>query len=265
MIPSEIEPLVEALRPIKVYLPDLVLVGGWVPLLNKFYNNSYEYNGIPILTKDVDLVCPQSLPVIEDNVDSLLTKAGFESKLLGHNARPVSRYVKKFDIEIEFLTPKKGQGSEDNIYVQKRLLAQSLSYLDILLEHKTLLKITGTDLEIYTPELPAFIYQKALSFPLRTSEAKKAKDLYYIYQVLNSSDMDDFIHRLKQQIFPSHPKSWAVKSVKNLDSQFKGIDDMGVDSVFRQAKELTGYATDEILEKRKIFTTFSEFIHRLKS
>lgn len=265
MIPPEIEPLVEALTPIKKYLSDLVLVGGWVPLLNKFYNDSYDYNDIPILTTDVDLVCPFSLPVKEDEIDSLLITAGFISQLGGLDAPPVCKYVNESGIEIEFLTPRKGWGTEDNIHVQKKLLAQSLRYLDILLEHKTLLKITGTDLKIYTPELPAFIYQKALSFPSRTSEAKKAKDLYYIYQVLDSSNMDDFIHHLKQQIFPAHPEPWTVKSIKNLESQFKGIDDMGVDSVFRQTKELTGYAGDEILEKRKIFKTFTEFTDRLKS
>ncbi len=264
MIPSEIEPLVEVLTPIKTYLPDIVLVGGWVPLLNNFYNSSYIYDGLPVMTKDVDFVCPHSLPVKEKEVDDLLIKAGFESHLSGDNVPPVCKYIKKETIEVEFLTPMRGSGFERNINVQKKLSAQSLRYLEILLDHTAVIEISETDIKVKTPELSAFIYQKGLSFPLRTSEMKKAKDLYYIYQILDSiSDTEDLIQDLKEKIIPLHPQRWLDRFTENLKQQFKGIDDIGVDSVTRQIKELPEYSRDAAIEKRRVFRTFSDFIGSL--
>ena len=266
MIPSEIEPLVEALTPIKSYLPDIVLVGGWVPLLNKFYNPSYKYNGLLVMTKDVDLVCPRSLPVKEEGIDDLLIKDGFESQLSGVDTPPICKYVKESIIEIEFLTPMEGAGSEGNINIQNKLSAQSLRYLDILLNHTVLISIPEAGMKVKTPELSAFIYQKGLSFLFRTSNLKEAKDLYYIYQVLDSvSDVDSLIQRLKETIFPSHPQTWISKFIKNIESHFRDIDDIGVDSVFRQIQELPEYDGEDEIEKRKIFRTFSDFIRSTKS
>jgi len=266
MIPSEIKPLIEALMPIKDYLSDIVLIGGWIPLLNKFYNSSYEYDGYPVLTQDVDLVCPRFLPTKEEEVDELLKKAGFESQISGFETPSVCKYIKSSGIEIEFLTPMRGNGSEHNINVQNKLSAQSLRYLDILLDHTVFIVIPEVELRINTPELSAFIYQKGLSFPERTSELKKAKDLYYIYQVLDSvSDVDSLIQRLKETIFPSHPQTWIAKFNRNIESHFRDIDDIGVDLVFRQIQELPEYDGEDEVEKRKIFRTFSDFIRSTKS
>lgn len=266
MVPSEIQPLIEALTPIKTYLSDMVLVGGWVPLLNKFFNPSYVYEGLPMMTKDVDLVCPRTLPVKEEEIDNLLTKAGFESQLYGEDTPPVCKYVKKEEIEIEFLTPMHGSEDERNIEVQRRLSAQSLRYLDILLNNTVVIPIPETDIEVKTPELAAFIYQKGLSFPSRTSDLKKAKDLYYIYQVLDSvKDVEVLTQSVRENIVPRYHQGWFKTFTRNLSNQFKSIDDIGVDSVLRQVKDLPDFSRDEAVEKRRIFKTFSDFIVALNS
>ncbi len=265
MIPPEIRSLVDALQPIKVYLPNIVLIGGWVPLLNKIYNPSYNFDGAPVLTKDVDIACPQTLPVKEEAVDELLMKSGFKSQLLGSDKPPICKYINDSGVELEFLTPMKGSGSASNVNVQGGLSAQSLRYLEILLEHTVFIEITEVDLKIQTPELTAFLYQKGLSFPLRNSELKKAKDLYYIYQVLDSADLENLVQNIKRKIFPGHPSPWVKTFINNLTSQFGKIDSIGVDSVFRQLKDLPEYRGDEPFEKMKIFGTVSEFIGRLKT
>lgn len=74
--------LVAALEPIKPYLGDLVLCGGWTLLI---YRRWVVRDGgpLPMATMDLDLAVPRRLGVVGRPVDLLLREAGFRENYIG--------------------------------------------------------------------------------------------------------------------------------------------------------------------------------------
>ncbi len=115
---------------IRDYLSEIVIGGGWVPLIYYHYllaDKSRE----PIHTRDIDLMVKLKLPVIgSKTVDQLLVEAGFEPNFKSRETPPVICYegnIDGYEIEIEFLTDQRGAKEDVVIEVQKGLSAQSLN------------------------------------------------------------------------------------------------------------------------------------------
>jgi hypothetical protein len=127
---TDLSPLIEVLEAVKPYLRDIVLVGGWVPIVYKQCSSIYPTR--TVRTVDVDFACRPPLAVREDTMDHLLRSAGFQCELFRNT---LCKYIKR-ELEAEFLTPLKGDGSTSVTKLQKGLTAEPLRYLDVLLAHK---------------------------------------------------------------------------------------------------------------------------------
>ena len=103
----ELELLIKVLTPLKRYLSDFVIIGGWVPVLYKHCTTIY--NSSPIHTRDIDILCPESIPIKGNTLHDLLRDAGFTCEMQGDDTPPLCKYIADSDIEIEFLTPLKGR------------------------------------------------------------------------------------------------------------------------------------------------------------
>jgi len=175
---------------LKDYLPYIVIAGGWAPLIYYHYLLS-DKTRVPLRTMDIDIVIPEQLRKRKDKtVDALLKEAGFETRFKSRHKPPVVSYegvIGDFDVEIEFLTHLRGSGKDQVTVVQKGLHAQMLRYINILLENNIVVEIDdfeiseGTFMRVRVPTPGAFIFQKGLTFPRRTRDIKKAKDLYYYF------------------------------------------------------------------------------------
>ena len=99
--------LIKTLILIKDYLPEIVLGGGWVPLM---YQHYYLGNKaiFPMLTRDIDFMVNNKVPIIENkSIDTILTEAGLKPEFYGQGNKPVVHYSGKIgghEVAIEFLT-----------------------------------------------------------------------------------------------------------------------------------------------------------------
>lgn len=83
-------------------------------------------------------------------------------------------------------------------------------------------KIDGelVNLKLFAPQPAAFVFQKSLAFTKRKDRIKKAKDLYYVFDVI--AGYPEFAEELEQGIAKlryEHP-SWFRQFIKNLTQYF---------------------------------------------
>jgi hypothetical protein len=222
---SELQSFIKTIEILKPYLSDVVVVGGWVPFLYRKYGNVPARHP-SLRTMDIDMAVPKTLNKGDrPTIDELLLKAGYKASLYG-SARAVVKYELQAEgIEIEFLTPEIGKPGNPIISVQQGLNAQALRYLQILIENTIIITIrydldgikTGVDLRI--PSLGTFVYQKGLTLRLR--KEKVAKDLYYIFDIIDSSsEIRNSILSEINDLREQYQRQWFKTFIKNLAIYF---------------------------------------------
>ena len=271
MLEADFKPgFLRTLLVLRPYLPEIVIGGGWVPLIYYHYlinDKTME----PMLTKDIDLMVPASVPVVgQKTIDALLIDAGLNTDFGGPGNPPADYYEGQIDgqdVEIQFLTHKVGPGANNAIAVQKGLNAQELRYISVLLDNPMEIEIDdplllqGSPLTVRVPKPGAYIFNKSLVFPRRAGELKKAKDLYHIFDILANcpqlrDQIVDQILALKGQC----PQRWFRDFKRNLRDQFIEITSDGVDLVAGQRP--SGAFPDLNDDQLKYFVlgTFQEFL-----
>ena len=255
------------------YLPVIVIGGGWVPLMYYHYllaDKSRE----PIRTRDIDLLVDIQVPMVGDKtMDRLLLEAGFESIFKSSDTPPVIHYEGTIDgeeVEIEFLTDQRGPRDDVVIEVQKGLHAEALRFISIPIGHA--IEVTVDDLRIggeYHPlrvKIPspeAYIFHKGLIFERRKDKQKKAKDLYYIFDILaNCPELKEgIIEGLKG--FEKEYPSWFSRFIKNLQKNFS---DLTADGILMISGQRPAGAFPKLTEdqfREYILGIFQEFIQEL--
>jgi len=257
---------------IREYLPQIVIGGGWVPLIYYHYLVGDKTRN-PIRTMDIDLYVKKNIPVIGSRtLDQILTEAGLRSTFKSRDVPPVIHYEGKiddFDVEIEFLTDQAGSREDPVIEVQKGLHAEVLRYIIISLDNVMTLTVDDLadaglqPLEVNVPTPAAYIFHKGLVFQRRKNRNKKAKDLYYIFDILsNLSDHMDAVHddlgRLKTAYEP-----WFNRFLSNLDAHFSSMEAEGVQLVSEQRPPNTMPRLTDDQFRAYIYGTFRELIKRI--
>lgn len=193
---TDLLPLIKAMQVLEPYLDEIVLVGGWVPLL--YSRCGHTSSPHPLLrTMDIDIVVPGRVPDRgRPAIDQLLSRAGYEPRVHPSDDALVKYELASPVTEIEFLTPEIGRPGRATRSVQRGLTAQALRYLQILLENTVKIRIDDTvcgsdiSLTVTVPSPGAFIYQKGLTLSpgSRRENYKLAKDLYYILGIVDCPD-----------------------------------------------------------------------------
>jgi hypothetical protein len=260
----------KTLRILKDYLPVIVIGGGWAPFIYHRYllgNKDHE----PIRTRDIDFMVPLNVPVIGNKtVDQVLVEAGFEAVFKSRDIPPNIHYegnIDNMDVEIEFLTDQTGSNPDIVLEVQKGLHAEALRFISIVIDNVA--KVTVDDsvsighpstLIVKVPTPAAYIFHKGLVFRRRKDPEKKAKDLYYIFDIITGCSqivpaiMDDFT-----QLSRKYPV-WFKTFIGNLSLYFETISSDGVLWVTEQRPSLAfkGLNTEQF--KQFVLATFSELL-----
>jgi hypothetical protein len=255
------------------YLPVIVIGGGWVPLLYYHYllaDKSRE----PVRTRDIDLLVDIQVPVVGDKtVDRLLLEAGFKTKFKSSDTPPVIHYEGTIDgeeVEIEFLTDQRGPREDIVIEVQKGLHAEALRYISIPISHA--IEVTIDDfliggeyhpLSVKVPSPEAYIFHKGLIFERRKDKQKKAKDLYYIFDILaNCPELKErIIEGLKG--FDKEYPSWFSRFMKNLQKNFSDLTADGILMIAGQRPAGAFLKLTEEQFREYVLGIFQEFIEEL--
>lgn len=176
------------------YLPYLVLVGGWVPYLYVKYlwKNIIVY---PVTTSDIDFGVGEINRdiTISESIYSKISKMRYKERHLRMDRMfpivPILEDSSKTSrIIIEFITTPDVNQSYIERLVGRQILVNRIDKFDIPLKDSIQISITNRDggrsYHIYVPPPHIFLFHKALVFVERENEAKKSKDLYYVYYIL---------------------------------------------------------------------------------
>lgn len=257
--------LLKTLEVLQPYLGEIVIVGGWVPFLYRRYGQMPSRHP-SIRTMDIDVAVPRRLEEEgRPTIDELLCSAGYEIRIYGSDASVVKYELMAPVTEIEFLTPEVGRPIKSAITVQRGLTAQSLRYLQILLENTKEMEIKDTvsgldiSLVVRVPSPGAFIYQKGLTLPRRHS--KVSKDLYYIFDLLDSSkELRDSIPVEIKSLQSQYAAKWFRSFITNLNKYFP---ELGAEGPALVATQYSGPMSTETF-RNYAHRTFRDFIKALQ-
>lgn len=267
--------LFTVLDALRDYLSDIVIVGGWVPQIYAWHEESPE---ISVRSDDVDAAVAAKLPLRgEKGIAALLKETGFEVETsdsgfalaaFGKKAKPTTRiyYRKgKLSVPIEFITPLFGSGEESVMPIQSGLIAPALRFTDILLANTETLSIPGETLQgkrarfkFKVPTFPAFVLAKGLVFVRRPDIDKKGKDLAYIFEVLKKPQWRERTVAGMPAVAANHPPGWFKTFKRQLKDAFATQGSAGPAWVARQ---YPGHVPAET--RAEAFKMFRDFLRDL--
>ena len=267
--------LFKTLSILEDYLQDIVIAGGWAPLIYYHYLMANK-NLNPLRTKDIDILVPSKLKIIANKtIDELLVKAGLKSIFRSLHTPPVIHYEGKLEgceVELDFLTTQKNKAENKVILVQKGLHAQSLPFVSILLENTVWIKIDDYPLdknkylEIMVPTPGAYIFNKGLTFTRRNKKIKRAKDLYYIFDILvNCQELMTGIVEESEKLNKNYPKKWFTRFLTNLKKYFADETSYGIDLIVSQRPETAFLNMNNEQFRHYAFGIFQEFLKKISS
>jgi len=175
------------------------------------------------------------------------------------------------NIIIEFLTDQRGASEDVAIEVQKGLHAVALRFVSVVLENPIDVEIDDLVVEgqsqrlrIRVPAPEAYIFHKGLVFSRRKNPFKKAKDLYYIFDILaNCPDLyQGIIDGLR--LYGEKYSPWFPRFVRNMETYFSDINAKGIAMVSSQRPENTFPELTADQFKQYILGKFQEMIENIK-
>lgn len=225
---EKIEPLFFAvLEDVRDYLPDLTLVGGWMPYVYAHFLWKKVVKN-PVTTVDIDFGVDQSITgeyskTIFETLSSLDYK---ERHLKMDRLFPVVLYKEK--IPVEFITYPDANIETIEKIVGRQMQINKIDKFDFLLKHRISIPIQNKKKDknylIYCPKPAAFLYHKGATFIDRQNKEKMAKDLYYMYFVLRyAPDVDLLLKEIAQY----YQKGHFVNVPETLNKFFKRVSSQG--------------------------------------
>ncbi len=213
------------LEDIHDYLPDLTLVGGWMPYI---YSNFLWKTSVrnPVTTVDIDFGVDQS-------VTRAYSKTIFETlSLLDYKERhlkmdrmfPVVLYKEK--IPVEFITYPTVDIKAVEKMVGQQIQINKIDKFDFLLKHRISINIQAKKKNylLNCPKPSAFLYHKGATFIDRENKEKQAKDLYYMYFILRyAPDVDVILKEVSQY----SEKGYLTSVPSNLNKFFERVSSQG--------------------------------------
>ena len=228
MNPETIEAIFfDVLDDIHDYLPDLTLVGGWMPFV--YANFLWKKNIItPVTTVDIDFGVDQ---ISSQNYKKTLFETLSTLNYKEHHPRmgrmyPVVLYKEK--VPLEFITYPSVNLDVVRGILGLHLHVNKIDKFEFLLKQRDSIivqpKNRGKTYRIHYPKPSAFLYHKGATFVDRENKEKQAKDLYYMYFILrHAPDID----RLLEEIACYKSQGHLKNVPENMDVFFDRISSTG--------------------------------------
>ena len=215
------------LEDISDYLPDLTLVGGWMPYI---YSNYLWKTTVrnSVTTVDIDFGVDQFITrdyskTIFETLSSLDYK---ERHLKMDRMFPVVLYKGK--IPVEFITYPAVDIKTIEKMLGQQIQINKIDKFDFLLKHRVSINIQAKKKKkayfINCPKPSAFLYHKGATFIDRENKEKQAKDLYYMYFILRyAPDIDAILKEVSQY----REKGYLTGVADNVNKFFERVSSQG--------------------------------------
>jgi len=159
------------------YLPDIVVIGGWVPYLYQRYGGFPAWAGRISLTGEVDVLLAPGTPRHDRRpLAEILRESGFEP--IAQTSGAAWQKDPRVGEKVEFLIPNYGtalqEGAVQFVEGQPKLGAVALDDLRLLVRHTGTLTVpivaaNGAEhaISVHVPLLGAYVVNKAITFTKR--------------------------------------------------------------------------------------------------
>ena len=255
---------------LKDYLAEIVIGGGWAPLIYYHYLLGDKTKN-PLRTLDIDLMVRDNVPVKgERSIDQILIDAGLSSEFKSVDTPPIIHYegvIENCDVEIEFLTDQIGSNPNIVIEVQKGLHAEALRYISVATDNTITVSTddfydqpVSEPLQVKVPSPSAYIFHKGLVFKRRKEEVKKAKDLYYIFEILYNLSASEFQIFKELAALQNKYPAWFNKFEKNIVEYFTDLHSEGILMVLSQRPGYILPSLNEEQFRHYVHTSFGKII-----
>jgi len=215
------------LEDVRDYLPDLTLVGGWMPYI---YSNFIWKTSIrnPVTTVDIDFGVDQSATGdYSKTIFETLSSLGYKERHLNMDRMfPVVLYKEK--ILVEFITYPSVDIKAIEKMVGREIQINKIDKFDFLLKHRISINIQvekkNKGYLINCPKPSAFLYHKGATFIDRENKEKQAKDLYYMYFILRyAPDIDLILKEISQY----RERKYLMSVLDNINKFFERVSSQG--------------------------------------
>ncbi|MDX1648162.1 MAG: hypothetical protein R3304_13535, partial [Longimicrobiales bacterium] len=250
--------LVKALQP---YLDDIVFVGGWVHAL--YLLEAEGRDAKTIGTYDIDITLPSVLAASDrPPLIDLVRSAGFEVQPYDRASGLLE--IHRDSIPLDLLTeapdPRRPMAIEG-----QELVVQGYPHQKMLYEQSRPMLVGGEvdesldeKVQILVPRIPAYGLGKALSSASRTSPQKRAKDLVYLYELLNRERLRRDLLEGLPALEGEYPEPFAAGGDYLVDAT---SDERLLREVTRQVIEGTDFSVqDDTPVRAKVKATFRRFL-----
>jgi len=210
----------KVLEDLKDYLPDLTLVGGWMPYVySKFLWNNLEVK--LITTTDIDFgIDSDKMKVHPRTIFELLSTLDYKERHPEMDKMyPVVLY-KEGKVRLDFIAAPKIKNEIIEKLVGSQIDINKIDKFEFLLEHKIIIEVKDKKkvYKINCPKPSAYLYHKGATFIDREDEQKQAKDLHYMYFILRyAPDIDTIL----KEIIQYKKKGYLKEVSQNLDKYFE--------------------------------------------
>ncbi|MFH1378993.1 MAG: GSU2403 family nucleotidyltransferase fold protein [bacterium] len=209
------------------YLPNLTLVGGWMPhIYSNFLWKTTVRN--PVTTVDIDFGVDQSVPGdYPKTIFEVLSSLDYKERHL-ETGKMFPVVMQKDKIPVEFITYPLVDINIIEKMVGSQIYINKIDKFDFLLKHRIPIEIRSKKNSktylVNCPKPSAFLYHKGATFIEREDAKKKAKDLHYIYFILRyAPDID----RILEEISEYRKKECLVHVLDNMNMFFERISSKG--------------------------------------
>ena len=168
------------------YLPELTLVGGWVPYVYASFRWRNQA-ARPVFTSDVDWgVAMSNAKSHKKTVFEVLSDLKYSERHLEIGKLQPVVFYRKNKTRLDFIAPLDGSERCYAGILGREVAVSRLEHFDFLLKHtvETSVRRGGNEYTLRCPRPSAFICHKCATFTDRIDRQKMAKDLYYAYFVL---------------------------------------------------------------------------------
>lgn len=170
---------------------------------------------------------------------------------------------------VSFLTPRKGADQRSAIDLPAGVVATLLPYVGVLLASTMSVGIKDRtsqgheiDVQATLPTPPAYCYQKGLSFVTRERREERAKDLYYLFDLLaNYPALRKLCEAEIPELQKKFHKKWYSRFLKNLEEHFQTAESEGPVLVEEQRP---GGGSDPAF-RALVRRTFQDFLKTLRA
>jgi len=194
--------LLDTLFAIEDNLDKIIIVGGWCPYLYAKYLWRKEIPNIPTTT-DIDLgVLETGSRKYDLTIYDKLSAAGLAvERIYDEEPQPIEFIYKKKELElkVEFITSFETSDDTLNRFLGSKLACNRIEAFEILLDDPAHIDVrhSSKSLRLSIPKPETFLYHKGITFVMRADEAKRDKDLAYVYFILKfCPDPKDFMEVL---------------------------------------------------------------------